>query len=149
MSIDLELCERVDEWANTARIGLRPSGDILQLCENYRQLVGERNQLRGERDAALKEISGVSDKVVILGLRRSLLTSGRADATNIPAPSILKELEENNRILKAERDAAVARYECIRQMNAEQFSELFAASLKGTRFDDMVDAAIDAARGEK
>lgn len=47
-----------------------------------------------------------------------------------------------------QRDAAVARYEYLRRLNVPQFQDLFVRCLKGERFDDMVDAAIDAARGE-
>ena len=110
-----------------------------------------------------KEISGASDKVVILGLHRSSLTSGRADAANIPAPSILAELEKNNRILAAERDALLADAERYRYLRNRKKDEVFSKSGPdaGCWIDcedeqqdlvlltgDDADAAIDAARSK-
>ena len=56
------------------------------------------------------------------------------------APWVIDEIKK----LEAERDAAVARYEYVRRLNVPRFQELFVRCFKGERFDDLVDAGINA-----
>ena len=53
-------------------------------------------------EETIREISTACAKVVSLTSARSFSTSGRADGASTPAPSILDELEKNNRKLALE-----------------------------------------------
>ena len=43
--------------------------------------------------------------------------------------------------IKAERDAAIKRYDYVRRLNVHQFATLFKRNLAGENFDDIVDVA--------
>lgn len=90
--------------------------------------------------------------------------SERVRAGSEAAPWVIEEIERleaelkteqalsfRNQVaqLEAERDAAVGRYEYVRRLNVQQFKALWDRNLAGYRLDVMVDAAIDAAKGQK
>lgn len=98
----------------------------------------EIEKLRGEV-AALKAAAEKGTEYVLAQINQDL----RAEIAAKNAP----EIEKANayiRKLEAERDAAVARYEYLRRLNVQQFQKLYLNCLNGARFDDQVDAGIDA-----
>lgn len=95
------------------------------------------------------------DTVVTLDSRRTMPTGERP-------PTILEELQQNNRVLKAERDAAIKDAERYRYLRSRTIADVFskhgpdAGCWIDCEMDDELvlltgddaDAAIDAARGE-